>query len=283
LILVIARDFSEGGAAESATRGRVHLLHPVDRQRENLLLRVVTGPVEKRQTIPEEVHSDAIQMMTAAIRTLSILRRSIIDPEEVRLLAQTERRVKAALARLRNLAFELRPPALEKTGLSAALDDYLGATLAGTGVQWHVEDQTSEGQPLETQLVLYRIAQEAVSNIVKHAAATRVEIALLEREDGFTLRITDDGIGLSPSEDLSPGRLGLTCMKDRAELAGGWCRVDTAPGMGTTIECWVPGPRWSLFGNQADAQNLVPVGDQAGAGSIWGADGEERDHVSATG
>jgi signal transduction histidine kinase len=88
---------------------------------------------------------------------------------------------------------------------------------------------------------LYRIAQEAIANVGKHADAANVTVSLRDREGGYLVQIADDGIGFSP-EEVKPvaGHLGLTAMRERATLAGGWLRIDAAPGEGTTVEAWIP-------------------------------------------
>ena len=89
---------------------------------------------------------------------------------------------------------------------------------------------------------VHRIAQEAVANVAKHAKATRVRVEAVSAGDGVTLRVRDDGQGFVPDLDAAPapGHLGLSTIVERAELAGGWARILSAPGDGTTVECWLP-------------------------------------------
>jgi signal transduction histidine kinase len=94
--------------------------------------------------------------------------------------------------------------------------------------------------------VLYRVAQEALTNVRKHAAASSVSVLLDEVQGGIRLRVQDDGCGFSPSPSAdAPGHLGLTAMRERAELAKGRLTIQTEPGQGTTVEVWVPLPRGS--------------------------------------
>lgn len=90
--------------------------------------------------------------------------------------------------------------------------------------------------------LLYRIAQEAVVNVRKHADAGSVRVEAVEVADGIVVRVIDDGKGFLPDlqSEPKPGHLGLSTMVERAELAGGWARVISAPGQGTTVECWLP-------------------------------------------
>jgi signal transduction histidine kinase len=90
--------------------------------------------------------------------------------------------------------------------------------------------------------VLYRIAQEALANVRKHAEATAIHVTLADRENGALLRIRDDGLGfdLAAVDEERPGHLGLVSMRERAEMAGGWLRMAGSKGQGTTVEAWVP-------------------------------------------
>jgi signal transduction histidine kinase len=93
--------------------------------------------------------------------------------------------------------------------------------------------------------VLFRIAQEAVTNARKHAAAATIEVALSSESGGVRMRIADDGDGFDSSrlaEPPRPGHIGLPTMFERAEMVGGRCTVETAPGHGTVVDCWVPFP-----------------------------------------
>ena len=89
--------------------------------------------------------------------------------------------------------------------------------------------------------MIYRIAQEAFMNIRKHAHASRVRVRLSQVDEGYLTEIGDDGVGFDPlAEEPGTGHLGLTLMRDRAEIVGGWCRVTGVPGGGTTVEIWIP-------------------------------------------
>ena len=109
--------------------------------------------------------------------------------------------------------------------------------------QFSLEQQLQEEPEAELRVLLYRVAQEALTNIRKHAHARRVNVILAEHDGGFLIRITDDGVGFTAPGTLQSGRghLGLSTMRERAEMAGGWCRLLSLPGAGTTVEIWVPG------------------------------------------
>jgi signal transduction histidine kinase len=142
---------------------------------------------------------------------------------------------------LRHLLFELRPPALDREGLAAALRMYVNESRDRSPTNFRVEDKLRSHPDEEARVILYRIAQEALTNITKHAHANEAEVLLAERDGGFLVRVTDDGVGFTPVAALSaPGHMGLAAMRERAQLAGGRIHIDSAPTRGTVVECWIP-------------------------------------------
>jgi signal transduction histidine kinase len=117
---------------------------------------------------------------------------------------------------------------------------YLEHAAKETGWTWEVIDELDEEPVDEARVAFYRIAQEAVGNVRKHANASHVEVRLASRDRGLLLRIVDDGEGFDPFETPLPGHLGLATMAERAELAGGWCRIKSRPNEGSVLECWMP-------------------------------------------
>ena len=107
-----------------------------------------------------------------------------------------------------------------------------------------VENRILREPDPETRASLYRICQEALTNVAKHAQASRVDVLLEEADGGIRVRVTDDGRGFRPTPDElpEPGHLGLTAMRERAELLEGTLYVKSAPGEGTVVEVWVPAP-----------------------------------------
>jgi signal transduction histidine kinase len=141
---------------------------------------------------------------------------------------------------LRVLMFELRPPALDRGGLVAAVRDLL-AELDGSFPRCRVDDDLTDEPPEKIRTVAYRIVAEALANVQRHSHASDVQVLLTERDGGLLVRVRDDGVGI-PAETLEggrPGHLGLTSMRERAEAAGGWSRIDSGPA-GTTVEAWLP-------------------------------------------
>jgi PAS domain S-box-containing protein len=209
-------------------------------ERRALLAHLVNAGEEERARIAMDIHDDSIQAITAAGMRLQILRRRLDDPEQIELLDELEETIRLAISRLRHLLFELRPPVLDNEGLSAALGTYL-EEMDDPNTSYRLDDQLTVQPSPESRTILYRIVQEALTNVRKHAKAAQATVALREVENGFLARVSDDGVGFVASdEEPVPGHLGLAAMRERAELAGGWLTIKAAPGAGTTLEVWIP-------------------------------------------
>jgi signal transduction histidine kinase len=210
------------------------------RSRRSLLARLEQAQEEERRRIASDIHDDSLQVIAAADLRLAALEKLLSDPDLRREVGEIHTTLQLAAERLRHLLFELLPPALDRDGLSAALRLYLADR--GPSFEYVVEDRLEEEPPIEVRRTLFRIAQEAVANAVKHGGPTRVDVLLARDDGGIRLRVSDDGAGFDTGrlEMPAPGHIGLTTTVERAELAGGWCRVESQPGSGTTVEAWIP-------------------------------------------
>jgi PAS domain S-box-containing protein len=235
-------DITERKLAEEKLRRSLEILRRTMEQRQALMARLEVAQEEERHRIAADIHDDPIQVMSAADMRIQGLVESAKDPDLRAALGEVHTSVMQAIERLRSMLFELRPPALEQQGLVAALEIYVRHVGAEAGLDSAVEGRLETEPPGEVRAILFRIAQEAIANVRKHAAAGRVDVTLEEREDGVMVRVRDDGRGFDPAavERPVPGHLGMSAMPERAELAGGWCRVESAPGAGTVVECWLP-------------------------------------------
>jgi PAS domain S-box-containing protein len=192
---------------------------------------------QERAHLARELHDSVTQAlfsMGLTIRSLELLYET--DPQAARdRLAELRELQKDALAEMRTLIFELRPQGLEKDGLVQALRNQAAAVEGRTGLSVTVEaDDAGRRLPLESEEALYRIAQEALHNVVKHAGASWVRIRF-EVADGIaTLSVSDDGAGFDP-ERVPRGHLGLSGMRQRADRLGGDLAIESVPGGGTTI------------------------------------------------
>jgi len=229
--------------SRAALENRVQRLAAAEREQESLLGDLMRAQERERAVIAAGVHDDSLQVITAAMLRLQRLRRRLRDPGSLEVLAGLEESIALAADRLRRLMFDLRPPALERAGLAAAVRDSLSRLRDDAGVEVRLDDRLATEPRLPTRLLLYRIVQEALVNVAKHAAAGTVEVSLADHDRGYLVRVADDGSG-TPAQRRTqrpePAHLGLVLMRERAEFAGGWFRFESARQAGTTVTVWVP-------------------------------------------
>jgi signal transduction histidine kinase len=139
---------------------------------------------------------------------------------------------------MRGLVFALRPPALDWAGVASALRLYLEETRERFGLAYELDNRMAAEPSGEVRLNVYRIAQEAITNVRKHAGADWVHVSLASRGGGVLVTIRDDGRGADAAPDARS--FGLASMRERAESAGGWWRMESGRTGGTTVEFWVP-------------------------------------------
>ncbi len=208
---------------------------------------------EERAHLARELHDSVTQAlfsMTLITRSIELLMAK--DPESAREKLSALRDLQRdALAEMRSLIFELRPGSLEQDGLVHALRTHCAAVEGRIGLPIVIDADALERLPLPVEEALYRIAQEALHNIVRHAAARQVHIALHRADDLVRLWIEDDGKGFD-ADRIPSGHLGVAGMRARAERLRGTFVVRSSPGTGTRIEVAVP----------ADASGEVAVGDE---------------------
>ncbi len=143
---------------------------------------------------------------------------------------------------LRGLLLELQPVEPDREDLAVALETYLEQARDEDGLAFEIDDRTSRQPNVATRALLYRMAQEALVNVRKHAAASRVRVLLDEYDAGFLVAIQDDGGGFSPTEAMrvQPGHLGLPSIRERAETAGGSLEIESLGGAGSSVEVRLP-------------------------------------------
>lgn len=228
---------------EGQLRRALEALKRSDDQRRELLSRLVRAQEAERKAVAADIHDEAVQVMTAVSMRLAALRRRTEDRSMLESMEVLEESVSNAIQRLRRLLTELHPSALaHEGGLRTALREHLERLEADSSLVCTLEGQVAEPVSLEARAICFRVAQEALWNVRKHAKASRVDVLAESRDSGILVRIQDDGVGFAPDEVApSPsGHLGLASMKDRTETAGGWLRLQSEPGRGTTVEYWIP-------------------------------------------
>jgi PAS domain S-box-containing protein len=233
------RDVTEPVNARAEREHNFELLRRADEERGRLLSRLVHAQEEERRLIAQDLHDDSIQVLTALAMRLELLADTLDDPTVLSQLAEATRTARSVITGLRGLLFELDPPVLRRDGLAAAIGEQLELIRQQTGVDATLENTLTAEPPFETAASAYRIAQEALINVRKHAQATMLTVRMDGSEEGVTVRVVDNGRGFEMAPEQL-GHVGLVSMRERAEMAGGWWQIDSAPGHGTMIEFFLP-------------------------------------------
>jgi PAS domain S-box-containing protein len=202
--------------------------------------------LEERQKLARNLHDAINQSLFSAGLIAEVLPRLWErEPEEARRSLEDLRRLtRGALAEMRSLLVELRPSALTDTDLGDLLRLLGNAFTGRTNVPVVVTVTGAGTLPAEAQVVLYRICQEALNNIAKHAKASNVEIDVRHEPGALELHIRDDGRGFDSSEQTPPGHYGLSMMRERAETVGALLTVTSQPGHGTELAVrWREAPK----------------------------------------
>jgi PAS domain S-box-containing protein len=221
---------------------KVDQLAEANLQRTRLVAALVKAQEQERARIAADIHDDSIQVRAAAALRLEMLAQDLVKTEHAEEIDAVAETVRLSVDRLRRLIFDLSPRTLENGGLGSAIEAYLLEVGSQAGFRWNLVDRHPGARSDELEVTLYRIAQEAIRNVQKHARARNVDVSLSERDGGCVLRIADDGLGFA--EDVSgrhrPGHLGLASMRERARVCGGTLHIETTPGAGCAIEVCVP-------------------------------------------
>lgn len=192
--------------------------------------------IEERQRLARDLHDSVSQtIFTCSAMTESALRRWERDPQRAfELMTEAHRLTLTALSEMRILLLELRPESMANISLKQLFQQYLEPMQSRREFKLDMYIDDVEALPGDVQIAFYRIAQEALNNIEKHARATRVSIAVKEYEDRIELRIHDDGVGFRV-EDIAATSLGLGIMRERAIKIGATLSIESKPSFGTQI------------------------------------------------
>jgi signal transduction histidine kinase len=218
-------------------------------QQANLRLRQLSQRLmavqeAERAAIARELHDEIGQALTAIKFNAQWLARRITGPESLKLTDCIEL-ADRTLSQVRGLALELRPPQLDQLGLTAALRDLTERMSASASLQAQFAADSLEVAPGYAQATAaFRVAQEALTNVVRHAAADQVTVELRRRGVELVVTVTDNGRAFDLEEALTgavKGRsMGLLGMQERVKLAGGWLKIESQPGQGTRVKAGFP-------------------------------------------
>jgi len=205
--------------------------------------RALGAAEEERKRIARELHDETAQMLAALLIRIRLVQRAQ-DPEALaRLLEEMRAEVGQALEGIRRFARGLRPPALDELGLVPAIESHVRSLEEISGLRIEVAcDDVSGDLPPEAELATYRIVQEALSNIVRHAHANRASVCVTHDAHRLVVTVEDDGRGFDVGNVVSTegGGLGLFGMKERAGYIGGNVEVTSTPGHGTRVRAEIP-------------------------------------------
>jgi signal transduction histidine kinase len=218
-----------------------------ERERQQLLARLATIQEEERRRISRELHDQLGQNLQALILGLKSLEIHAPNRPSIALhIAQLQALTAQIEQGMHRLAWNLRPPDLDDEGVETALQNYVEdwSQRFGITVDFHSRGFTSQRLPSHLETVLYRIVQEALTNVLKHAQAQRLSVLLECRRDHVLAIVEDDGIGCDVETLLRvhqrQGRLGVIGMQERAALVHGTVEFESTPGVGTTVFIRLP-------------------------------------------
>jgi signal transduction histidine kinase len=251
--LQLGQEVAQRKAAESALKKSEHhyseLLAQSDelqKQLRQLSRQILSAQEEERREISRELHDVIAQTLTGInVRLAALSKEAATSTKGLdRNIARTQRLVEKSVDIVHRFARELRPAVLDDLGLIPALHSFMKNFTTRTGVRTYLTACTDVEQ-LETarRTVLFRVAQEALTNVARHAKASRVDLSLRKLPDGICMTISDDGQSFPVERTLHANngkRLGLLGMRERLEMVGGKFGVESTPGKGTTITAKVP-------------------------------------------
>ena len=210
------------------------MLERLEAERRRAANAALSAQERERERIARDLHDEVNQALTALLLRLEAVRRQSSDPEVVEELGEIGSLISRAMRELLDLARGLRPTTLDDLGLKAALATLVeevereAGIRAGFEVEGNVDDL-----PENLQLVTYRVAQEAVTNVVQHADAEHLRVRLIGSAAALELRVSDDGSGYAGGR--ANEKLGIAGMRERALLCGGALTVESEPGAGTRV------------------------------------------------
>lgn len=226
--------------------------------RQELLKKVITAQEDERKRISRELHDETSQSLTSIIIGLKLLGNMNLQQNELETINDLKNLASVTLREVHRLAVELRPTVLDDMGLIPAIERYIQnySSAYNLDVDFHRQGKAEARLPGEVETALYRIVQEALTNIARYAKAENVSVLLDTKDDGVKLIIDDDGIGFNYDQIAqSDTHLGIAGMTERTHLLGGTFHIETEPHQGTTLYIFLP-----LKGREYHVENTHSAG-----------------------
>src|SRR5437667_376525 len=210
--------------------------------RRHLLNNIAAGGDEARRRFASALHDDSLQLLTAAELQLERCRADSNGSHQGPQLDQVRHTLRKVEDSLRRLLTNVSPEPLQLPGdLREAISERLESLRIRAGIEPHIDISVPADVPPAIQAIILKNIAEALNNVEKHARATKLMVAVEAVDGGVRVAVSDDGTGFVVAESVRmPGHIGLVAMRERAQLAGGWCRIESEPGTGTRISFWVP-------------------------------------------
>jgi PAS domain S-box-containing protein len=236
-LVMVMEDVSERRRAEETVRITAKKLRALTR-------RLVDLQEAERRQISRELHDRVGQTLTAMRINMDIIRTQLSKHDETVLRERNDdsiELIESAFKAVQNLMYDLRPPMLDEYGLIASLQWYARQFARRTGIRIEARSEEAFRPPAEVELALFRITQEALTNVARHAGARQVDIEVSVDDKDVVLAIDDDGIGFNPEAGCAEkAGYGLITMRERTEAVGGTFAVASAEGKGTRITVTIP-------------------------------------------
>jgi signal transduction histidine kinase len=208
--------------------------------RKRLMNNIGSGGDEARRRFASVLNEDSLQLLTAAEFQVERIRAEASGSHQAVQLDHLRVTLSKVEDSLRDLLGHVSPEVQVEADLQEAISERLENVRIQSGIEAYSDLLLPEELPEAIQAIVLKNITEALANVERHANATRVMVSAQPHDDGVRVEIADDGAGFVVAESTL-GHLGLIAIKERAQLAGGWCRISSEPGAGATIEFWVPG------------------------------------------
>ena len=228
--------------AEQKLDATVERLEQAAAARRQLLGNIAAGGDEARRRFASALHDDSLQLLTGAELQLERIQTDGDPKKQGPQLDQLKTTLKQVEESLRRLLLNVSPQATEiPLGLEEAIRTRVESLRSRAGIETDIDLRLPSPLPAAIESAIFKNVSEALTNVEKHALATRVKISAYPADDGIRVVVADDGKGFVVAESTHvPGHLGLVAMRERAVLSGGSCRIESEPGAGARVEFWIP-------------------------------------------